>query len=77
MARANPAARPGREYEQDQPAAQREQNGEETGRPGCAAYTSQTNRLDAPRNGTKRAWIGKQAVPQTAPPARTLSAICP
>ncbi len=59
MARADPAARPGRRHEQDQPAAYREQNGEETGRPGCVAYTSQTSRLGASGNGTKRARIGK------------------
>ena len=43
MARADPVARPGRGYEQDQPAAQREQNGAEIGRPGCVAYTSQAS----------------------------------
>ena len=34
---------PGRKYEQDQAAAQREQNGGETGRPRCAECTSQAS----------------------------------
>jgi hypothetical protein len=57
MMRADPAGRPGRRHEQGQPAAQREQDGEERNRPGCPAYQSdeQFRRLD---NGTKRAQIG-------------------
>ena len=76
-ARADPAARAGRGCEPDQPAAQREQNGEETGRPGCVAYTSQTSRLGARITGQNGRGSAKQAVPRTAPSARTLSAICP
>lgn len=38
MMRADPAARPGRKHEQAQPAAQREQDGEEPNRPGCPAH---------------------------------------
>ena len=73
-ARADPAARAGRGCEPDQPAAQREQNGEETGRPGCVAYTSQTSRLGARITGQNGRGSAKQAVPRTAPSARTLSA---
>ena len=71
---ADPTARPGRGYEEDQPAARRERNGEETGRPGCVAYTSQTSRLGARITGQNRHGSAKQAVPRTAPSARTLSA---
>jgi hypothetical protein len=70
MARADPAAGPGRGYEQGQPAAGREQDGEEPAdrdaRQSGARVTGQNGRGSA-----------KQAVPRTAPSARTLSAICP
>jgi len=52
MAWANPAARPGRGYEQGQPAAWREQDGEEPA-------DRDTRQSGCPGNGTKRAWIGK------------------
>jgi len=76
MARADPAACPGRGYKQDQPAVHRDQNGGEPAPRvnGMRQSDEQSGRL---RNRTKRARIGKQAVPRTAPSARTLSAICP
>ena len=47
IARADPAACPGRRYEQDQPAVRLEQNGGEPAVRGCTACTSQTSRSDA------------------------------
>ena len=58
MARADPAAHPGRGYEQGQHAACREQNGEEpAGR--NARHTQVRRGVRRPDNGTKRAQIGK------------------
>src|SRR5271165_7236753 len=74
MTRADPAACPGRGYGQDQAAAQLEQNGGEPGRPGCAECTSQTSSPDARITGRNGRGSAKQAVPRTAPSARTLSA---
>jgi hypothetical protein len=59
MARADPEARPGRGYEQDQPAAQREQNGAEPAGRDARPYTSQMGQSGCPGNGIKRARIGK------------------
>ena len=57
---ANPAARPGRGYEQDQPTAQREQNG--ASRPaGMRGVHQSGEQSGQPRNGTKRAQIGKES----------------
>ena len=55
---ADPAACPGRRYEQDQPAAQLEQNG---GEPAArdARHHQSDEQSGRPGNGTKRAWIGK------------------
>ena len=75
MARADPAARPGRGYEQGQPAAWREQDGEEpadrmrgihqSGEQSGARVTGQNGRGSA-----------KRAVIRTASFARTLYTIC-
>ena len=55
----DPAARPGRRHEQGQPAAQREQDGEERNRPAEMSGTSSDEQSRRPDNGTKRAQIGK------------------
>ncbi len=44
---------------------------------GCVAYTSQASSPDARVTGQNGHGSAKQAVPRTAPSARTLSAICP
>jgi antitoxin YefM len=62
-------ARPGRGYEQGQP-AWREQHGEEP----ADRDTRESGTRVTGQNGRGSA---KQAVPRTAAPARTLSAICP
>src|SRR5260370_17724035 len=66
IARADPAARPGRGYEQGQPATWREQDGEERAdrdvRQSGAQVTGQNGRRSP-----------KRAVIRTARPARTLS----
>jgi hypothetical protein len=46
----------------------------ENRRPGCLAYTSQASSLDARVTGQNGRGSAKQAVPRTAPSARTLSA---
>jgi len=48
MMRADPAARPGRRHEQAQPAAQREQDGEEPNRPAGMSGTSVRRAVPAP-----------------------------
>lgn len=48
-----------------------------TGRPGCAAWTSQASSPGVRVTGQNGRGSAKQAVPRTAPSARTLSAICP
>jgi len=58
MAWANPAARPGRGYEQGQPAAWREQDGEEPA-DRDARHSPVRRAVRRPDNGTKRARIGK------------------
>ena len=58
MARADPEGRPGRGYEQDQPAAQREQNGAEPADRMRGIHQS-GEQSGCPCNGTKRARIGK------------------
>jgi hypothetical protein len=58
MARADPEARPGGGYEQDQPAAQREQHGAEPSARD-AWHTSARRAVRGARNGTKRARIGE------------------
>jgi hypothetical protein len=68
---------PGRGYEQDQPAARREQNGEELASRRCPACTSQASSPGDRVTGQNGRGSAKQAVPRTAPSARTLSAICP
>jgi hypothetical protein len=57
--RADPAAGPGRRYEQGQPAAQHEQDGEEPNRPAGMSGTSPDEQSGRPDNRTKRARIGK------------------
>ena len=77
MAWAAPEARPGRGYEQDQPAVRREQNGAEPAARG-ACHTPVRRAVRRPRNATKRARIGKASGsrgPLLLP--RTLSAIRP
>jgi len=69
MAWANPAARPGRGYEQGQPAAWREQDGEEP----ADRDARQSGARIIGQNGRGPA---KRAVIRTARFARTLSAIC-
>ena len=57
--RAAPAARPSRRHEQGQPAARREQDGEERNRSAGMSGTSSDEQSRRPDNGTKRAQIGK------------------
>ena len=76
-ARADPAACPGRRYEQDQPAAHHEQNGGEPAPRDGKAFPSQTSSPGARIMGQNGRGSAEQAVPRTAPSARTLSAICP
>jgi hypothetical protein len=59
MVRADPAARPGRRREQGQPAAWREQDGEEPDRPAGIPGASSGEQSRRPGNGTKRARIGQ------------------
>ena len=70
VAQADPTASPGRECEQGQAAACRDQDG---GEPADRDTRHSGVRLTG-QNGRGSA---KQAVPRTAPSARTLSAICP
>jgi hypothetical protein len=76
MARADPAARPGRTHEQDQPAAQRKQDGEEPADRNAQLCTSQTSGPDARTTGQNGHGSAKRAVIRTAPSARTLYTIC-
>jgi hypothetical protein len=59
MVRADPAAPLGRSHEQGQPAARREQDGEEPNRPAGMSGISVRRAVRRPDNWTKRAQIGK------------------
>jgi hypothetical protein len=60
-----------------QPAAQREQEGEEPNRPAGMSGTSSDEQSGRPDYGTKRRRSAKRAVIRTARSARPLSAISP